>query len=563
MSLLRRKKAGLEENEEQASLGVHWRLRSDRSKKRSYSRFRYGAVALCSALFFLLYIKYALVSQNTHLSVSNASHNHICKVKNTFDKGSKIGCNIETAISHFNSMMKRQSKTPEEAERNYIKRYKRSPPSGFRAWAAYALHHNATIIDDYDQIDIDLTPFRGYSQAWLKQRLTAAKASWPTGQLGSIRVLNGTLTVDGPRSTGALSAYTLEMVLEPIVDRLPNLDVLFNWYAEPRVRASDQNRSNKTNVDYLDYSQQSTWPFITSTCSDSRRYLRLRRHSTDDICRGRQHLEPYHGFFNAPNQFRPTEDLVPMLSRAKLSTFQDILVPNVCYASKDWRLFDYRDKKPFTEKKSSLYWRGSSTGQQMTKKNWTTSHRIRLVRYLQWLSDMSAQIRASPSEVPKGMSSSTARSLSRLGPETFDARISKYNNCDKQLCKALKEKVGLAELKLPVSAYEHKFLFDSDGQSMSCRFYHLLGTNSVVFKSTIWDEWHNERLIPWLHYIPISVKLQEIPELLDYFINDEKGQKYAELIAASSRSWSEQSLRIVDLTIYYYRLLLEFGALGD
>ena len=572
MSLLRRKFKGVEcpedqeklEAKEEEELLIGWG-KERWSKKRSLLDYKTLSLIISIVIFILFYFgQVSLRPLHPRPYVLHGVHNHICKLKNTFDRQSRIGCKIEEAMNHYEVMLDRQSKTSEEAVVNYIKRYHRQPPPGFQDWVNFALLHNSTIIDDYDQIDIDLRPFRDFTSFDLKERIAAARTSWPTGQLGSIKVLDGLLSVDGNRHLGALSASTLELILEPIASKLPDLEILFNWYAEPRVRASNHlNDSSSNQVNFVDYSHIPTWQFITATCpatSFPKDFIH-KNGPQSNVCENRDSLEKFHGFFNAPNQFRPTEDLVPMLSRAKVSTFDDILIPNVCYANADWRLFEVQDQKPYMEKRDSLYWRGSSTGQQKTKRNWATSHRVRFIRYLQWLSKMAVLIQEKPDEVPNGMTLSTAKSLARLNPTTFDAGFTLYVDCETQVCQALKAEMGISEMEEPSSVFNHKFLFDTDGQSMSCRFYRLLETNSVVFKSTIWTEWHGDRLVPWLHYVPVSVKLEEIPELLDYFINNPRGRQYGEIIATASRSWSERSLRVIDLTIYYYRLLLEFGAI--
>ncbi|KAJ1021066.1 hypothetical protein NDA16_003852 [Ustilago loliicola] len=100
---------------------------------------------------------------------------------------------------------------------------------------------------------------------------------------------------------------------------------------------------------------------------------------------------------------------------------------------------------------------------------------------------------------------------------------------------------------------------DLDGNSMSCRFYRLLDSNSLVFKQTIYVEWHDDRIIPWLHYIPVSRNMEELPVLLDFFANHPDGQRMGAEIAEASRIWAGTALRKMDLSIYTYRQMIELA----
>ena len=113
--------------------------------------------------------------------------------------------------------------------------------------------------------------------------------------------------------------------------------------------------------------------------------------------------------------------------------------------------------------------------------------------------------------------------------------------------------IPLAEKRPSSFAFNNRFLMDVDGNSMSCRFYRLLDSNSLDFKQTIYAEWHDDRIVPWLHYVPVSVEFEELPILLDFFTNHKTGQQLGELIANHSRDWAATALRKVDLSIYTYR----------
>jgi hypothetical protein len=119
-----------------------------------------------------------------------------------------------------------------------------------------------------------------------------------------------------------------------------------------------------------------------------------------------------------------------------------------------------------------------------------------------------------------------------------------------------------SDRELPSRAFKSRFLFDLDGNSFSSRYYTLLQSNSVVLKQTVFREWHDERLVPWVHYVPISMGLTELPEILRWFASDE-GTESARSIAEQGRDWQQKALRPVDLKIYMWRLLLELARVLD
>lgn len=105
--------------------------------------------------------------------------------------------------------------------------------------------------------------------------------------------------------------------------------------------------------------------------------------------------------------------------------------------------------------------------------------------------------------------------------------------------------------------WKHKIVFDIDGNGLSGRFYSLLRSNSAVFRQAIFREWHDARIFPWLHYIPMGMELTDLKELVDFFLGD--GEVLLEKVAEGGRQMAESVLRKEDMTIYMYRLLIEMG----
>lgn len=104
---------------------------------------------------------------------------------------------------------------------------------------------------------------------------------------------------------------------------------------------------------------------------------------------------------------------------------------------------------------------------------------------------------------------------------------------------------------------------DIDGNGFTERFYRLLKSNSTVFKMTMFQEWHDDRLVPWVHYVPISLEMKELPETLRFLADTERGREIAKKIGEQGSVWAKMVLREEDLRLAMWRILLEYGRLYD
>lgn len=63
------------------------------------------------------------------------------------------------AERNFRNLLSRQSKTLEDAVKEYRRRYDRNPPRGFDEWWRFARDNGVLMIDEYDNIVEDMEPF--------------------------------------------------------------------------------------------------------------------------------------------------------------------------------------------------------------------------------------------------------------------------------------------------------------------------------------------------------------------------------------------------------------------
>ncbi|EPS39268.1 hypothetical protein H072_6956 [Dactylellina haptotyla CBS 200.50] len=496
-----------------------------------YSRF-YKPYSLRSILFFVLIIGLVLHLRTLIFQVISEETAYISK---TVTAGHPIEKLYLQNTRKFEKLLARQSKTPEEAIKAYKKRYSRDPPPGFSKWVRYALAQKSAIIDDYDIIEERLAPFRAISPFDLDRRIKAWTVTADAFETIKIR--------DGKYAEGGEQFKTS---VDDIVDQLPDMDVLLNWLDEPRIIGTDLD-SNKVNIE--DFAGKDSWGILTERCKFSSQRKRWGpgtagvkekkssksvRYVDDlkkelDICAHPEYRNQ-HGFLSAPSNLRAARSMIPFLSTLSLSSMTDIITPGLDYV--DWHyLGDNKtvDRIPYEEKKPLLYWKGWSTGSQFRETTWTRNHRIRFVEKF--------------SKNPK-----------------FNIGFSRYVQCA-DFCPELEKTVGLVPNDPPAAGFNYKFAMDLDGNGYSGRYYRLLQSNCLVFKQTLFEQWHDDRLVPWVHYVPVSMGMEELESAIDYFANDPRGKIFGERIAMDGQKWAKKVLRSVDMTIYTYRLLLEYAAL--
>lgn len=78
---------------------------------------------------------------------------------------------ISEATEKYNTLLSSQSATLEAATTEYRRRYGRDPPKGFDEWFTFAVENNVTIIDEYDSLVKDLSPFWKLSGKDFRERV--------------------------------------------------------------------------------------------------------------------------------------------------------------------------------------------------------------------------------------------------------------------------------------------------------------------------------------------------------------------------------------------------------
>jgi hypothetical protein len=487
----------------------------------------------------------------------------------------------------------------------YRQRRGRHPPPGFDKWYARALSTKSIIVENFfDQIYEDLEPFWGLEPASIRSALT----DWTW----TLRIRNGKIK-DIPQ--GRFRSRTWGEMINWVAADLPDMDVAINPLDEPRIfapfaqinnltrSAAEQRKrmmslpvnemkniptrwavSTSAAVKYKWIKKGELWPYIEKTCPPANEHSQAEAGQTSlthsanwteskDIC-ANHHWAELHGSLIKPATIDISTELLPIFSAAKLQGSNDILLPppayytnDVLFTGKGW-FGDGKTSTPWHKKLRGLVWRGKATGGLIHDSTVNKSHRQRLVSMLNASEVLQENDLTSWSNTT-GFEDTDRIDLANWLRSTADAAFTDNMCSDKattQACHAMADQFRISAPLSMKAQYRWKYLPDVDGNSLSGRFRAFLTSNSCVMKATIFKEWHDHRLMPWVHFIPLDITLRDLWATMAYFLgfagspaHDVEGER----IATEGRLWADKVMRKEDMLLYVHRVLLEYGRICD
>ncbi|KAI0537916.1 hypothetical protein GGR58DRAFT_323401 [Xylaria digitata] len=478
---------------------------------------------------------------------------------------------IREANVNFDSLLRNQSGTYAAAYAEYQRRYGFEPPHGFEDWYKFARSHQSPVIDEFDIISEGIAPFLRLSGQEVIEVMTQVYDKpehelWYCSMTGQPAK---TLCSHHGRGYDRGNAHFFDRITEQIPAAF-DLKFLFNHLDEPGVVLPPPSQRAPSPV-ITDLGGQNVWEAVTIFCSfrkhatDSKRESPIETYglpfitdikSSMDLCEHAEYGE-WHGLLQSPESLRLIEGLVPVLSNGAPSTMGDILYPSSAYIEEDRFAYYEEHDVDWDKKQNNLYWAGSTTGGHGRSGEWQNMHRQRFVELAQNLKHRSFSYLREKGGVVSRVTSSF------LNGRLYDAAFANMVQCDANACKEQRQYFTSKPWASGDRPYRSRLAFDLDGNGISGRFYKLLASKSVPLKQTIIREWHDERLAPWVHYIPVSPSMEELPELVFYLTSTKTGQMRARQIAEQGRLWFSQSIREIDIVIYMYRLFLELERLQD
>ncbi|KAJ5561843.1 hypothetical protein N7535_003694 [Penicillium sp. DV-2018c] len=286
----------------------------------------------------------------------------------------------------------------------------------------------------------------------------------------------------------------------------------------------------------------------------------------------RPEMQVLHGTFLEPVSVSTSHGLMPLFGGSKLPMNNEILLPPAMY----WAQNDHysggeqEHGGPWDSKINKAVWRGAATGGRAREPNWTGFQRHRFMAMMNATAVAQAEKNQGHGinfklpnygEYKLKDDGSVPRLLAEHTDTGFNHLVcTPYIESDRR-CPYLDPYFEIAPDMPMKTMYDFKYLPDLDGNSFSGRYRGFMLSTSLPIKATIYNEWHDSRLIPWVHFVPMDTTYLDIYGILAYFLGgrDDTARK----IALAGKSWGERVLRREDMQIYTYRLLLEYARICD
>lgn len=510
-----------------------------------------------------------------------------------------------------------RSTTFKETVAKYRRKYGRNPPPGFRDWYRFARDKNVHNVDDFEQIMDDLRPFWGVEPTIIRS-LAAHMGEQEKNGISGIHIRDKKiwkLTNDNWR------AQIMSKMIESFVQFLPDMDIAMNRLDQPRVvvkwddmqaHLAKEVASRRILPDapaewtkdmpgFL--KENDTNPIITDPqffSAPGKQYMLIAReacppesHARDgidslgsaetlykdpqggfiinfnrssDLCTVGPEVEGKHGFLFAPSTIVASHNLLPIFGECKVNVNSDILFPaNMYYANDDRYAYDPTYDCDWDDKDDSMIWRGVTSGGTNTADNWQAMHRQRLVQMMNStvMEDKEVRIMSQINGKPGYYQNFESFQPGQFAKDHSDVGFTEPFACVPD-CGFYDGVWTYKNMTTLSEQFKSKFVVDVDGHSFSGRWHAFLQSKSLGIKSTIFREWHDSRLFPWRHFVPLDNRYDDIYSILTYFIgfgspsssSDNSDMAYVQRhdfegrkLGRQGREWASKVLRREDLEV--------------
>lgn len=522
---------------------------------------------------------------------------------------------VAQAQDEHEALLATQSFDIKTAAAKYREARGRHPPPGFDRWVEAALSSESPIVEQYfDRIYKDIAPYWALDADELAQRSHA----WDF----RVRVRNGTAVPIGKTPVNWVEHW--HSAVQKFAMHLPDLDMPINNMDESRIivpyETVDKLVAQELKMrKILDTSKVTTnfkgraeldlttpdpyqpewisnanrfWDTAVAGCSPTTPAYKLPfdmperammptdyspRYTQQGFIKNwtlatnmceQPHLRYLHGSLIEPLSMKTTHELIPLFGGSKLTVNNEILLPGAKYLTEE-PMYTSGDEHGsiWNEKVTQLVWRGVDSGGRVNSDDWFGFQRHRLNKMFNATTVKEMEESGEPSRT-FSLPPQTVYRNRRIEEGQLSEWLSKLSDvgfvelCGD--CPFLHEEYHIISKMNMVDQFNRKFLPDVDGNSFSARFRTFLESTSLPIKATIYAEWHDDRLMPWLHFVPMDNTFQDLYSILDFFADGEgPGDRAAEFIATAGKKWAETALRQQDMQLYMWRLLLEWARVCD
>ncbi|KAI1500250.1 hypothetical protein F5X99DRAFT_386941 [Biscogniauxia marginata] len=506
----------------------------------------------------------------------------------------------------------------------------RDPPPNFDKWFEFAQQQKSAVIDKFDRIEKDILPFWGMKQQKIRDGLEILK---DRPGVGIIKIMDGKASHNNPQDPSQkLILDEAVSMISKFAQHLPTMSIAINLEERPRVlvpwddlyrfrmaatkpefqllpgRLQKRDNGDSAAMDNANGPLKIRPETYAQPYVPAREFRQLQalacppgspsrsgvHWNMRDFCHScvlphsqgqfvqdwQMSLNPchqpdifnLHDFFTTPNRLELYQDLLPLFSRSKTESFNDILIPLVRPGTNT-----EPNDLDFAQKPTVVFWQGSVQDlQTITPQSLHGGHRHRLVH----LANNASAVDEVPMLLGIGSGSNSrfryedTRVRDANGPLPFQFSLTSSDGCEDANCQLIQREFGLWP---PGKALDNLYvlLLDSvDGPPAD--FLSTLLSHSVPVVSSIFQEWYTERVMAWVHFIPIDLRFHALHSTMAYFTGLEGRGKLngreqltagrredAKWISDEGRKWAKKAIRREDMEVYMFRLLLEWGRVID
>ncbi|KAK0667703.1 family 90 putative glycosyltransferase [Cercophora samala] len=517
------------------------------------------------------------------------------------------------------------------AVREYRERhYGRDPPKGFDKWWEFAKQKKSPIMDHFKQMGDDVLPFWGVSPTRLREdtRKAAKELDMALLQIQNGTARHN-LPAENPYKT--IMDELVELTKD-FAEHLPDLEMAINLNERPRVLASwDQVQRlaaagikrkktssllpggssadneygkkdmpeprlaetvEKEEVLKNTMSPKALRELTALSCPTGTKVRSGVHWDIRDFCSScakpqsngqfltnlglslelchQSDLMRLHSFYMTPADIPPTTDLLPIFSRSKTDNYADILLPLSRLPATT--INPPKSPQPFSKNHQKLFYRASISRPYSGKDLLRGGHQERLVHLTNLPSSSRSQTRLILPDQSKSRAhyrEVSTTTLNTLLP--FDTAFTSYSPCtpEDSSCPP-HDFTHLTKPSTDDAPFSNQYLLTLDSATSSSPLFlpALSSSSNLPFLSTIFKEWYTDRVLPWVHFVPVDVRFHALHSTLAYFVGikdqtKEHGSTDGRWIAEQGAKWAGRALRREDRQVYLFRLLLEWGRLVD
>ncbi|KAJ7666370.1 glycosyl transferase family 90-domain-containing protein [Mycena rosella] len=458
-----------------------------------------------------------------------------------------------TARLAVDALYSRQSVSLAQASARYSLRTQRSPPPNYDLWYQFAQDRKC-LLDEYDQIHRDFKPFYQLAEAdprYFQKMIdrAARELKKVPSEIALVEIRNGEPFLTGDTAYGVSWPGTLGR-FSPY---LPDMTFLLNGRDEPRVAFNY--RAPDSLLRALAPPNDST-PFQIQPRPTSEFF---RSHSGCNIPRDAigfmDIINEDSGFLIASAKPGFTTDLYPMLSMAKVSPcFSDVLFPTEFIYSTTTNAHGGRVNSHI-----QTYSLGRQDPQNLQVAPLVQSADLMLTR-LAGMSNGGMILGDNYHHFARFK----LADLAREHPDLMDVAITRFaetlceEDCNRTAVMAEYGITGASQSREEL--YRFKYAIDVDGTTFSGRYLGLLRSGSLVFKSTVFEEYFNNWLRPFEHYVPVKADLSDLVQQIAWANTH---PEEARLIQQRGMEVARRVLTDDQNDCYFFAVLLEWARLQD